>query len=229
MVDGERRILWLHSTKRVQLENDFMLKLLSIGLLLLSAVRLMAQIAPALDAFIDPDGAFQFSYPDSYELLVGERILKATQGRNLGYPVCDFSTALVCVIYPVEKLNSTKFEAAGFSVNTVLGVTAESGCRGYADRFTRPSDEHSQPSSFSINGRIFQHVSAKRKMSGHEQSSELYRTFQRDRCYEFRVETSLSDESAAQQRVSSKLLEEAVAGSARESLRLILSSVVFRQ
>jgi hypothetical protein len=205
-----------------------MLKLLSLGLLLLSSVGALAQRPPALDVFTSPDGAFQFLYPDNYELLFGERILKATQGRHLGFPVCDFSKALVCVIYPIERLDDDKFEAAGFSVDAVPVVTAESDCLGYTDRFVRPDDEHPQPSSFSINGRVFHRVSAKRRMGGHAQSSDLYRTFQKDRCYELRIEVSLSDESTAQPRASSKLLEGAVADSARESLKLILSSVVFR-
>jgi hypothetical protein len=205
-----------------------MLKLVSLGLLLLSSVGALAQNPTVLGAFTSPDGAFQFSYPDNYEVLLGERILRATQGRNLGFPVCDFSKALVCVIYPIERLDSDKFEGAGFSVDVVPVVTAESDCLGYTDRFPLPNDEHSQPSPFRINGRVFQHVSIKRRMSGHAQLSDLYRAFQKDRCYELRIEVSLSDESTSPPGASSKSLEEAAADSARESLKLILSSVIFR-
>ena len=205
-----------------------MLKLRSLGLLLLISVGTLAQRPPALDVFTNPEGAFQFSYPDNYELLVGERILKATQGRHLGYPVCDFSTALVCVIYPIERLDSTRVEAVGFSVNAVLGVTAESDCLEYADRFARPGAGQPQLSSFSINGRVFRHASTKKTTAGHAQSSDLYRTFQKDRCFELRIEVSLSDDGIAQQRALPKLPDEAVADSARESFKLILSSVVFR-
>lgn len=212
----------------VRRESDFMFKLLSLGLLLVSSVGALAPRPPALDVFTNPDGAFQFSYPDNYELLFGERILKATQGKHLGFPVCDFSKALVCVIYPIERLNNDKFEAAGFSVSVVPVVIAESDCLGYTDQFARPNDEHSQRTSLSINHRVFDHVSARRRMDGHAQSSDLYRTFQKDRCYELRIDVSLSDEATAQQRASSKSLEEAMADSARESFKLILSSVVFR-
>jgi hypothetical protein len=208
-----------------------MLKLLSCGLLLLSSAAALAQGAPALDVFTNPDGAFHFSYPEDYELLSGERILKATQGRHPGFPVCDFSKSLVCVIYPIERLGNDKIEAAGFSVDVVPLGTTESDCLEYADRFARSNsnDEHSQPSPFSIKGRAFQHVSAKRKMEGHAQSSDLYRTFLKDRCYELHIEVSLADESTAQPRASSKSPVGAVAGSARESLRLILSSVTFEE
>jgi hypothetical protein len=206
-----------------------MLKLLSLGLVLLSSAAALAQGAPALDVFTNPDGAFHFSYPENYELLSGERILKATQGRHPGFPVCDFSKSLVCVIYPIERLGNDKVEAAGFSVDVVPLVTSESGCLGYADPFARSSDEHSQPSPFNIKGRAFQHVSAKRRTDGHAQSSDLYRTFLKDRCYELHIEVSLADESTAQPRVSSKSPEGTVADSASESLRLILSSVTFEE
>ena len=48
----------------------------------LSCLSTLAQGPPALDTFNSPDGTFQFVYPETYELLVGERILKATQGRH---------------------------------------------------------------------------------------------------------------------------------------------------
>jgi hypothetical protein len=105
--------------------KTFMLKLLNLGLLFLSSAAALAQGAPTLDVFTNPDGAFHFSYPENYELLYGERILKATQGRHPGFPVCDFSKSLVCVIYPVERLGNDKVEAAGFSVDVVPLVTAD--------------------------------------------------------------------------------------------------------
>lgn len=202
-----------------------MWKLLGLGLLVLTSAGALAQGAPALDVFTSPDGAFRFSYPERYELVSGERLLKATVARNLGFPVCDFSTTLVCVIYPIEKLDNDAFEAAGFSVGVVAAVTAESECLGFSDRFARPTAEHAQPSSYSIRGRVFHHVSAERRTDGHAQSSDFYRTFQNDRCYELRIEISLSEKSPAPQQSSSK--QEAADG-ACESLHLILSSVVFK-
>lgn len=204
-----------------------MLKLIGLSLLLLSVVGARAQSPPALNVFTNPDGAFQFSYPENYELLFGERILKATQGRHVGFPVCDFSQALVCVIYPIERLANDKLEAAGLSLNVAPGVPSESDCLEYTDRFARPNNEVSQPSPFTIKGRVFQHASGQRRMDGHSQSSDLYRTFQKGRCYELRIEVSLSDENTARPRAP-KLLDGAVTDNARESFKLILSSVVFR-
>jgi hypothetical protein len=215
-----------------------MLKLSVICLLLLSSLDALGQQTPSLETFASPDGAFQFLYPESYQLLVGERILKATQGRHAGIPVCDFSTALVCVIYPVERLESPRFEAAGFSVDAVPAVTAEQACLAYTGRVQPARGEQTQPSSFRINGRVFRYVSTRRAAPGHLQSAHLYRTFQKERCYEMRIAVSLSDgsiseesvsgESAAPPSSSSKSPEDPAADNARESLKLILSSVVFK-
>jgi hypothetical protein len=202
-------------------------KALILAFLLLTSVCVLAQGAPVLDVFTNPDGAFQFSYPDNYELLVGERILKATQGRDLGFAVCDFSKALVCVIYPIERLESENLEAAGFSVDVVPGITAESDCLRYTDRLAQSLDEHSRPSSLSIRGRVFRHISLERKMEGHAQFSDFYRAFEQDHCYELSIQVSLSEQSA-QQRASSKAGEKPTADGAREALKLILSSVVFK-
>jgi len=208
--------------------NDFMMKLFGIGFLLLSSLGALGQGAPALDIFTSPDGTFQFAYPENYERLVGERILKATQGKHLGIPVCDFSTALVCVIYPIERLDTPGLEGGGFSVGIVPGVTNESDCLAYADRRAQAHGQGFQPSSFGINGRVFRYVFAKRTTAGHSQSADLYRTFQKERCYELRIAVSFSGESTAQQPSSSKSLEDAKTDSVRESLKLILSSLVFR-
>src|ERR1700733_1763896 len=95
-------------------ERLCMRKFLVVGVLWLIFGTLCAigQGAPPLDTFTSPDGTFHFVYPQTYELLVGERILKATQGRHQAISVCDFLTAIACVIYPVETEEETRFEAA---------------------------------------------------------------------------------------------------------------------
>lgn len=208
-----------------------MLKLFRLGFILFISIGALAQGPTVLDVYTSPDGAFQFSYPDNYVLLVGERMLTATQGRNLGFPVCDFSSSWVCLIYPIEKLDNYKIEAAGFSVDVISPITSESECLAYADRIARPTnnDEHSQPSSFTINGRVFRHVSAEKRMSGHAQSSDSYRTFLKNRCYELRIAVSFTDESSGQQRSPSKSMEAAEADDVRRSFKLVLSTFVFAQ
>ena len=207
-----------------------MSKLFWMGVLLLTLGQFSAVAqAPPLDTFISPDGAFQFVYPESYDLLVGERILRATQGRQQSITVCNFSTALVCVIYPIETEEETRFEAAGFSVDAVPGVTNESDCLNYSDQTTQQGGEALKLTSISINEHIYHHASARRKTPGHLQAADLYRTFHHDKCYELQVEVSLAEAASAPQPSRLVSLGDAKADSARESLRLILSSFAFKQ
>lgn len=201
-----------------------MTKCIWIALLLLGSSGVAAQETPALDTFTSPDGAFQFHYPQNYELLVGDRMLRATQGKNLETPVCDFSTALVCVIYPVERAGA-RLDGAGFSVDAVPGMTSEADCLAYADR---SGQKQVQSSATGINGREFRYASTSKKDDGHVQSAELYRAFQNDRCYELHIVVSTTDDSSSV-RPSQRSLEQAIAETARDSLRLILSSFAFRQ
>ena len=205
-----------------------MVRLFCIGVVLLSFARLSAVAqAPPLDTFTSLDGVFQFVYPQNYELLVGERILKATQGRHQNMPVCDFSTALACVIYPVELQDEIKFEAAAFSVNTVPGVTSESDCLTFADQRSPQQQESAQTTSISINEQVFRRSSARRKTAGHLQAADLYRTFRHQKCYELQIDISMSDDSSVQKTSQANSLGDPKADSARESLRLILSSFAF--
>lgn len=189
----------------------------------------LAQGPPSLDTFTSPDGAFQFVYPETYELLVGERMLKATQGRQSALPVCDFSTAVACVIYPIESERETKLEAAGFSVDT-MAATNESDCLSYKDEKARSRTLDLSSTSISIRSRTFRHASGTKKIPGHVQSAEFYRTFAKQKCYELQVQISTSEEPAQSQKTSApNSLGDATANTARESLKLILSSVVFEK
>jgi len=192
----------------------------------LSCLGTLAQGPPTLDTFTSPDGNFQFVYPDSYELLVGERILKATQGLQATLPVCDFSTAVACVIYPVEKERETWLEAAGFTVATVAGAN-ESDCLSYKDEKSRSRTLDLSSTSISIRWRKFRHASGTKKLPGHVQSSDFYRTFTRQKCYELQIQVSISEDAVHQKVSVPNSLGDATANSARESLKLILSSVVF--
>jgi len=208
--------------------DRYMLKWFGIALLLSFSWRTALGQAPALDTFTSPDGTFRLVYPQTYDLLIGERMLKCTQGRHVGIPVCDFSTALICVIYPVESPDETNFEAAGFSVRTVSGVSAESDCLTYADQPQSPTGRL-ELTSIDINDRVFRHALIRKTVSGHWQAADFYRTFDRHRGYELQIEVSVSDEPAPQEPPKSRSLGEAKAENARESLKLILSSVVFEQ
>lgn len=192
-----------------------------IALLLLGSMLVVAQDPPSLDTFTSSDGTFQFVYPENYELLVGERILRGTQGRHAGIPVCDFSTAIACVIYPVEGLDNSKLEAAGFSVSTVQGPIAEPACIQYKDRGleTPPAV---------LSGSAFRFASTRTTSNGHSQSVYLYRTFRNQHCYELRIAVSLAGDFSSAKPANSNSLGDARADSARESLKLILATFAFR-
>ena len=194
----------------------------------LACLNSMAQGPPSLDTFSSPDGSFQFVYPETYELLVGERILKATQGRQAALPVCDFSIAVACVIYPVEGERETRLEAADFSVDT-MAATNESDCLTYKDEKARSRTLDLSVTPISIRSRTFQHASATRKIPGHIQSADFYRTFTKQKCYELQIQVSMSDGPAQQKASGPSSLGDGTANAARESLKLILSSVVFEK
>lgn len=195
----------------------------------LSCLSALGQGPPALDTFNSPDGTFQFVYPETYELLVGERILKATQGRNSALPVCDFSTALACVIYPIESEQETRLEAAGFSVDTVPSVSNEADCIAFADELARSRGTQSPLTSVSIHSRLFRHASATKRLPGHLQTADFYRIFAQQKCFELHIEVSISDDRVLQKASASNTQGDARANNARESLKLILSSVVFEK
>lgn len=198
-----------------------------IGVFLLGFGQLSTTAqAPALEIFTSPDGAFRFVYPQNYQLVVGESILRATQGRRQSLPVCNFATALACVIYPIETGDETRFEAGGFSVDTIAGVSGESECLSYSDQAT-PKGEPLQLSSISIHDRVFRHAFIRKKIPGHSQAADLYRTFLQQKCYELHVMVSLADGVALHRVVRTGSLGDATADSARKSLELILSSFAF--
>ncbi len=197
-------------------------------LVCLGSIGAMAQ-APALDTFSSPDGSFQFVYPESYDLLIGERMLKASQGRHTILPVCDFAIALACVIYPIESERETRLEAAAFSVDSVAAATTEADCLGFADQMARSGGASLSLTSVSINSRLFQHAAVVRTMPGHQQATDLYRIFTLRKCYELQIQVAISDDSATvpQKPSRSAPATDARSNSARESLQLILSSVTF--
>jgi len=186
-----------------------------------------AQGPPALETFTSPDGAFQFVYPETYDLLVGERLLRATQGRHQAIPVCEFSTALACVVYPIEIQPEARLEGAGFSVETLPGVTNETACLDYADPSASRDSQRRQLTSIAIHSRMYRHASMRKKLPGHLQAIDSYRTFNRQKCYELQIRISLSEEPKLQPASQSTPLGDVQAQTAQESLRLILSSVVF--
>jgi len=198
---------------------------LSLLFLLLGSLYAVGQNPPTLDLYTSATYHFSFAYPASYDLLEGEGILKRTQGKHVGIPICDLLTAIACVIYPGDNLQDPSFEAAAFSVNDISKAATEQDCSGFADQLPRPGGEPLATKPVGLNGQLFRYASTTTTLAGHVQFADRYRSFHKDRCYELRIAISFSDVAPALS-PSKKVLDNEDAKKARRSLELILSSFV---
>ena len=202
-----------------------MAKLSALLFLLLGSLYSFGQTPPSLDLYASGDNSFAFAYPDTYDLLEGDGILKRTQGKHAGIPGCDFLTAFACVVFPSDNLENSRFEAAAFSVNGIPETT-ERSCVGFADQLPRPHGEHLAIESVFLNGQLFRYASTTTTTPGHFQSARRYRSFHRGRCYELRIAISLSD-VAPSPSPAKNVPEDKDAERALHSLERVLSSFVF--
>ena len=198
---------------------------LSLLFLLLGSLYAAGQNPPSLDLYTSATNHFSFVYPDKYDLLEGEGILKRTQGKHMGIPDCDLLTAVACVIYPADNLQDSGFEAAVFSVNDISKGLTEQDCLGFADQLPRAGGEQLAIQMVRLNGQLFQYASTTATLAGHSQFTQRYRSFHEDRCYELRIAISVSDLALAQS-PSKTVLDNEDAKKAHQSLELILSSFV---
>lgn len=198
---------------------------LSLLFMLLGSLYAAGQNPPSLNLYASATYHFSFVYPDTYDLLEGEGILKRTQGKHVGIPVCDLLTALACVIYPADNLQDPSFEAAAFSVNDISKGATEQDCLGFADQLPRPGGEQLATEPVRLNGQLFRYASTTTTLAGHAQFAQRYRSFHNGRCYELRIAISFSDVAPALS-PSEKVLDHEDAKKTHRSLKLILSSVV---
>ena len=199
---------------------------LSLLFLVLGSLYAGGQNPPSLDLYTSAPHQFSFVYPDKYDLLEGEGILKRTQGKHMGNADCDLLTAIACVIYPADNPQDPSLEAAVFSVNEISKVTTEQDCLGFADQPPRSSGEQLATEPIRFNEQLFRYASTTTTLAGHSQVTQRYRTLHKDRCYELRIAISLSDVAPGSS-PSRKDLDSEATKKARESLELILSSFVF--
>jgi len=203
-----------------------MAKLSALLFLLLGSWYGFGQNPPSLDLYTSGDNSFSFAYPDTYDLLEGEGLLKRTQGKHAGIPVCDMLTAFACIVYPSDNFEGSRIEAAAFSVNSIFEGTSEHNCVGFADQLPRPHGEHLAIEPVLLNGQLFRHASTTTTLAGHSQSAQRYRSFHKGRCYELRIAISLADvvpsPSPAKNVPESKDAERVL-----HSLERVLSSFVF--
>ena len=198
---------------------------LSLLFMLLGPLYAAGQNPPSLNLYTSATYHFSFVYPDTYDLLEGEGILKRTQGKHVGIPVCDLLTAVACIIYPADNLQDLSFEAAAFSVNDISKGTTEQDCLGFADQSPRPGSEQLATEPVRLNGQPFRYASTTTTLAGHAQFAQRYRSFHNGLCYELRIAISFSGAALALS-PSEKVLDHEDARKARRLLELILSSVV---
>jgi len=198
-----------------------MAKLSALLFLLLSSWYCFGQNPPSLDLYTSGDNSFSFAYPDTYDLLAGDGILKRTQGKRSGIPLCDLLTAFACVLYPSDSLEGSRIEAAAFSVNSIVAGASEHDCVGYADQLPRPHGE-----SVLLNGQLFRYAVTTTALAGHSQSVQRYRSFHKGQCYELRVAITLAD-AVPSPSPAKNVIDSKDAGRALHSLERVLSSFVF--
>ncbi len=226
------RLLSMQSSTSAAINPGFarcaMAKYFAAVVVLLGCVHAIGQNPPSLDLYTSSDNSFSFAYPDTYDLMAGDSILRRTQGKHAGIPVCDSLAAVACVIYPFDNFEHSRFEAAAFSVNRVSIPPAEQQCMGFADQLPPNVGEHLSVESVRINGQPFRYAATTKAITGHSQSAQRYRSFHKGRCYELRIAISVSDlaqGTSSQQ----KALDEELTDKIRRSLQLILSSFVFAE
>lgn len=201
-----------------------MAKFCALLFLLLGPLYSVGQNPPSLDLYSE-NSSFSFAYPDAYDLLDGKSILRRTQGKHAGIPVCDVLTAFACIVYPGDDLDHSKFEAAAFSVNGILGTT-EQYCLRFADQLPAHG-AHLAIEAVRVNGQLFRYASTTSAIPGHFQSAQRYRSFHKGQCYELRIAISLSAPPASLADGKSVSPNNKDAEKALHSLERVLSSFVF--
>jgi hypothetical protein len=132
-----------------------------------------------LKTFISPDGAFQFSYPES--------LSGGPQMRGSYIPVCD-NDAIVCLKYPEDEYRGYNFEAAAFSVTALPRPTTRAKCLSYV------GDRTCKPMNTTVRGGVkFATASCGEGGLGHNASGPSYRTYHRGTCYQLSVRIATSE------------------------------------
>lgn len=181
--------------------------------------------------FTAPDGGFQFSHSNDFQVCQQGRIEPCIQSF---IPVCE-RDALVCVVYPPKRFAGTNFGAASFQVREIHtereamtpdvcvtpypqeGPTGISAWPEFMISAQHPGE--------TIGGVLFVHGVTVDAATSHSKSVDLYRAFHKQRCLELSV-----SETATEPHVSDptmKTLTPAQQKALAESMSQILHSFLF--
>ncbi|MGA3107808.1 MAG: hypothetical protein ABSD53_25260 [Terriglobales bacterium] len=156
-------------------------------------ILVFGQTAQKTSTFTNSDGAFRFVYPADFQICTRAKIDPCNQSY---IPVCQ-PDSFVCVVYPPEQFKDTNFEAASFQVREILTkqemMTADVCVTPYPQK---DGDRISDRPSFLISakhpveliaGVQFLHGVGGGAAMSHSLSTDLYRAFRRQRCFELSV------------------------------------------
>ena len=182
--------------------------------------------------FTSADGAFQFSYPASFEVCVTGKLEPC---MNQAYiPPCE-DDAIVCVVYPSKQSEDSSFGAAAFQVREIRTeretMTADVCVTPYptetpAGISAWPAFQISaQHPAKMIRGVLFVHGISGQAAMSHWSTVDLYRAFHRQKCYELSVSESGTNPRVADPPL--KTLTHAQQRDVDESLSQILNGFRF--
>ena len=159
-------------------------------LLALSLAQHGKQLGSQRQTFVSPDGVFRFSYSRTYMLDTTEN------ADELGvsyFPMC--SEEAVCVISRRKYYAGTNFQAASFQEREIRDAMTEVAClKGPPDdvpTYHLPKDDQKR-----IIGNVaFTHGRSAEVGLGNGITSDFYRVFRRNKCYELSL--SIAESSFA--------------------------------
>ena len=115
---------------------------------------------------------FEVKFPDTFVFIKPDEEIP-------GYiPVCEGKNQQFCLLYPESNIPKTNFAGAGFSVYVLDDKTSERECNLFGDENYFPKR------STSINGSDFVLQTRGSAASGHQETTDYYRTYHKNNCLE---------------------------------------------
>jgi hypothetical protein len=129
--------------------------------------------------FVSPDGVFRFSYTSDFLLNTEEN---KDEVEHSYIPVCDEAT--VCVVSRRDYFAGTTLQAAAFQEREISDATNRDAClKGPPEdvpQYRLPKSDQTRV----INGVTFRHWQSAEVGAGNSLSTDYYRVFHGQKCYE---------------------------------------------
>lgn len=182
--------------------------------------------------FTSTNGVFQFSYPTDFQVCTAGRMEPCINQSYI--PACEHD-AIICVVYPAKQFEGTSFGAAAFQVREIHTkremMTPDVCVTPYPTESSAGVSEWPEflisarhPAEI-IGGVLFVHGIAGEVAMSHSSSEDLYRAYQRQKCYELSLNESGTNPNVSDPPM--KTLTHAQQRDVDESLSQILHSFRF--